>query len=439
MTESLLGFAVLLVLIFLKMPVAFAMALVGIAGFASMRGLDASLAMTGTLVFDAGLAYSLSVVPLFIFMGNVLARSGVAHGLYAVANHATAHMRGGLAMASVIACGGFSAVCGSSLATAPTWSRGPSPSRRRFGYADPLAAGSIAAGGTLGILIPPSVILIIYGLLTESDIGKLFIAGVVPGIIGLLFYLAAVQLAVWRNPGLAPPATAAEPLTRRDALGVLALVVLFAIIMVGIYGGFFTPTEAAGIGAGAALPLSALFGRLGWRALGQAIGESTRATAMIFALIIGADIFTNFVNFAGLPDALSDFVSDLEVSPWLVILAIVAIYILLGCVLESLSMILITVPVFYPLVTTLDFGSGLLADPELVLIWFAIVVVVVTEISLITPPVGLNVFVLRSVLEDVSLTTIFRGVTPFWIADIFRLALLVGVPWISLWLVVAMG
>jgi tripartite ATP-independent transporter DctM subunit len=439
MTESLIGFAVLLLLIFLKMPVAFAMALVGMAGFAWMRSIDATLSMTGTLVFDAGLAYSLSVVPLFIFMGNVLARSGVSHGLYAVANHATARMRGGLAMASVIACGGFSAVCGSSLATAATMSKVAMPSMRKYGYADSLAAGSIAAGGTLGILIPPSVILIIYGLLTESDIGKLFIAGVVPGILGLLLYLVAVQVAVWRKPELAPPATDLEPLTTRDALGVIALLLLFAIIMVGIYGGFFTPTEAAGIGAGASVPISAAFGRLGFRALGEAIGESARATAMIFALIIGADIFTNFVNFAGLPDALSVFVYDLGLNPWLVIAAIIVVYLLLGCVLESLSMILLTVPVFYPLVMELDFGTGLLADPELVLIWFAIVVVVVTEISLITPPVGLNVFVLRSVLEDVSLATIFKGVTPFWMADIVRLALLIAFPPLSLWLVMAMS
>ncbi|WP_029058623.1 TRAP transporter large permease [Stappia stellulata] len=439
MTESLIGFAALLILIFLKMPVAFAMALVGMAGFAWMRSIDATLAMTGTLVFDAGLAYSLSVVPLFIFMGNVLARSGVSHGLYAVANHATARMRGGLAMASVIACGGFSAVCGSSLATAATMSKVAMPSMRKYGYADSLAAGSIAAGGTLGILIPPSVILIIYGLLTESDIGKLFIAGVVPGVLGLLLYLVAVQVAVWRKPELAPPATGLEPLTTRDALGVIALLLLFAIIMVGIYGGFFTPTEAAGIGAGASVPISAAFGRLGFRALGEAIGESARATAMIFALIIGADIFTNFVNFAGLPDALSVFVYDLDVNPWLVIAAIIVVYLLLGCVLESLSMILLTVPVFYPLVMELDFGAGLLADPELVLIWFAIVVVVVTEISLITPPVGLNVFVLRSVLEDVSLATIFKGVTPFWMADIVRLALLIAFPPLSLWLVMAMS
>lgn len=439
MTASLIGFAVLLALIFLRVPVAFAMALVGMAGFALMRGFDASMSMTGTLVFDAGLAYSLSVVPLFIFMGNVLARSGVSHGLFAAANLATGRMRGGLAMASILACGGFSAVCGSSLATAATMSKVAMPSMRQYGYADSLAAGSIAAGGTLGILIPPSVILIIYGLLTESDIGKLFIAGVVPGVMGLVFYLLAVQLAVWVKPELAPSGSKPVPLTRRDALGVAALLLLFAIIMGGIYGGFFTPTEAAGIGAGAAIPLSALFGNLTGKALLEAIGESIRATAMIFALIIGAEIFTNFISFAGLPDALAEFVSGLDVSPWLVILAIIAIYLLLGCVLESLSMVLLTVPVFYPMVAGLDFGPGLLSDPELVLIWFAIVVVVVTEISLITPPVGLNVFVLRSVLEDVSLQTIFRGVTPFWIMDILRLALLTGVPMISLWLVMAMN
>lgn len=439
MTASLIGFAVLLVLIFLRVPVAFAMALVGMAGFALTRGFDASMSMTGTLVFDAGLAYSLSVVPLFIFMGNVLARSGVSHGLFAAANLATGRMRGGLAMASILACGGFSAVCGSSLATAATMSKVAMPSMRQYGYADSLAAGSIAAGGTLGILIPPSVILIIYGLLTETDIGKLFIAGVIPGLMGLVFYLLAVQLAVWVKPELAPAGAKPVPLTRRDMLGVAALLLLFAIIMGGIYGGFFTPTEAAGIGAGAAIPLSALFGNLTGKALLEAIGESIRATAMIFALIIGAEIFTNFISFAGLPDALAEFVAGLDVSPWLVILSIIAIYLLLGCVLESLSMVLLTVPVFYPMVAGLDFGPGLLSDPELVLIWFAIVVVVVTEISLITPPVGLNVFVLRSVLEDVSLQTIFRGVTPFWIMDIARLALLTGVPMISLWLVMAMN
>lgn len=438
MTESLIGFAILLVLIFMKMPVAFAMALVGFCGFAYMRGIDQSLSLIGTTVFDAGLSYTLSVVPLFIFMGNILARSGVSHGLYAVANRATARLRGGLAMASVIACGGFSAVCGSSLATAATMSKVAMPSMRKYGYADSLAAGSIAAGGTLGILIPPSVIMIIYGLLTESDIGKLFVAGIIPGLLGLVLYLVAVQVTVWRNPELAPPAKELEPLTRRDGLGVLALVILFATIMVGIYGGFFTPTEAAGIGAGAAIPLSFLFGQLPLKQFAGAIMESIRATAMIFALIIGAEIFTNFVNFAGLPDGLAGLVYDLELSAWVVIAAIVITYILLGCVLESLSMILLTVPVFYPLMYELDFGSGPLSDPEAALIWFAVVVVVVTEISLITPPVGLNVFVLKSVLPNIHLRTIFKGVTPFWIADIVRLALIVAVPWLSLWLVDAM-
>ena len=439
MLEALIGFVALFALVLLRVPIAIAMIIVGTAGFAALRNWNAALNLLGNAAFETGLSFTLSVIPLFILMGNLLTISGVSQSLFSTAHHMLHRMRGGLAMAAIVACGGFSAVCGSSLATAATMSKVAMPSMRKAGYADSLATGSIAAGGTLGILIPPSVILIIYGLLTESDIGKLFIAGVVPGILGLLLYLVAVQVAVWRKPELAPPATELEPLTTRDALGVIALLMLFAIIMVGIYGGFFTPTEAAGIGAGASVPISALFGKLGFRALGEAIGESARATAMIFALIIGADIFTNFVNFAGLPDALSVFVYDLGLNPWLVIAAIIVVYLLLGCVLESLSMILLTVPVFYPLVMELDFGTGLLADPELVLIWFAIVVVVVTEISLITPPVGLNVFVLRSVLEDVSLATIFKGVTPFWMADIVRLALLIAFPPLSLWLVMAMS
>ncbi len=439
MTESLVGFAVLLALIFLRVPIAFAMAGVGGVGFALMRGVHPAISMTGQTVLDTAFSYSLSVVPLFIFMGNVLAISGVAHGLFAAADRVFGRMRGGLAMASVLSCGGFSAVCGSSLATAATMSKVAMPSMRRFGYADSLAAGSIAAGGTLGILIPPSVILIIYGILTETDIAKLFIAGVIPGVIGIAFYLGAVLVAVRINPDLAPSVSESEPMTRREWIGVWSVIGLFAFIMVGIYGGFFTPTEAAGIGAGASLAIAAVLRTLSLVTLGNAIRESIRASAMIFAVIIGAEIFTNFVNYAGLPDALASWVADLDVSAFVVILAIVGVYLILGCVLESLSMILLTVPVFYPLMYELDFGVELLQDPEYALIWFAIIVVVVTEISLITPPVGMNVFVLRSVLRDVSLRQIFVGVIPFWIADIFRLALLVSVPAASLWLVQLMG
>ncbi|MEW7006204.1 TRAP transporter large permease [Lentilitoribacter sp. EG35] len=439
MVESLIGFAVLLGLILIRVPIAFAMAAVGGIGFALLRGWQPAWAMTGQVAFDSVLSYSLSVIPLFIFMGNVLAGSGVAHGLFAAANRLFGRTRGGLAMASVFSCGGFSAVCGSSLATAATMSKVAMPSMRKFGYDDRLATGSIAAGGTLGILIPPSVILIIYGLLTETNIAKLFIAGVVPGILGVILYLLAVKIAVWHNPNLAPDIeTERPPMGRTDFIGVLCVLGLFTFIMVGIYGGFFTPTEAAGMGAGASVLIAVALRTMSWRAFLTATFDSVRATAMIFAVIIGAELFSNFVNFAGLPDALAMLVLDLEMPVWVVIMMIILIYMILGCVLESLSMVLLTVPVFYPLMYELPFTNELLQDPELALIWFAIVVVVVTEISLITPPVGMNVFVLKSVLRDVSLGTIFRGVLPFWLADIVRLLMLITIPWLSLWLVTAM-
>lgn len=438
MTESLIGFAVLLGLIMIRVPIAFAMAAVGGIGFALMRGWSPAWAMTGQVAFDTGLSYSLSVIPLFIFMGNVLAASGVAHGLFAGANKIFGRMRGGLAMAAVFSCGGFSAVCGSSLATAATMSKVAMPSMRKFGYDDRLASGAIAAGGTLGILIPPSVILIIFGLLTETNIAKLFIAGIVPGIVGVLLYLVAVRVSVAINPALAPREEASEPMSRADMLGVICVLGLFLFIMTGIYGGFFTPTEAAGMGAGAAVLIALSLRTMSWRDFRDATLDSIRATAMIFAIIIGAELFTNFINYAGLPDALSDFVADHEMPVWMVMAFIIVVYMVLGCVLESLSMVLLTVPVFYPLMYELPFTNELLLDPEYAMIWFAIIVVVVTEISLITPPVGMNVFVLRGVLRDVSLATIFRGVLPFWVADIVRLALLIFVPSLSLWLVTNM-
>ncbi len=431
MTVSLIGIAVLLLLIFLRMPIAFAMTLVGGIGFAFMRGIGPAGSMVGSAVFETGFSYSLSVVPLFIFMGNILAQSGIAHGLFAGADRIFGRMRGGLALASILSCGGFSAVSGSSLATAATMSRVAMPPMRRFGYSDSLAAGSIAAGGTLGILIPPSVILIIYGLLTESDIAKLFIAGLIPGALGIVLYLVAVMITVRIRPELAPPVTEPEPMSRNDKIGVLGTLALFTFIMGGIYGGFFTPIEAAGMGAFFALVLALSIRGLTLAGFADTCRQTILSSGMIFAIIIGAEIFSAFVNYAGLPDGLVEIVYDSGFSAWGVIFIMVAIYLLMGCVFESLSMILLTVPVFYPIVTQLDFGTGILADPELVSIWFAIIVVVVTEISLITPPVGMNAFVLRSVLNDISLATIFRGVLPFWIADIFRLALLLAFPVIS--------
>lgn len=438
MTASILGFAVLLLLVALRVPIAFAMGLVGAVGFGLIIGLDAALAMIATVTYETGLAYGLSVVPLFILMGNFVTRAGLSDELYAASNAFLGHRRGGLAMATVVACGGFSAVCGSSLATAATMAKVSMPSMRKYGYSDSLATGAIAAGGTLGILIPPSVILVIYGIMAEQDIGKLFMAGVVPGIIGVLFYLGAVQFTIWKNPEAGPPGERMPWKERLKALsGVWGVILLFILVMGGIYGGVFTPTEAAGIGASGAFFFALLRGRLSWASLYDILIQTVRTTAMIFGVLIGALMFSNFVNVADMPTLLSSWVTSFDLGPLTVVLLIMLVYVVLGCILESLSMILLTVPVFYPLVSGLDFGT--MMDPELVLIWFGIVVVVVTEISLITPPVGLNVFVLKGVLPEVKTGTIFKGVTPFWIADILRLSLLILVPTISLYLPMLMG
>ncbi|HYH22977.1 MAG TPA: TRAP transporter large permease, partial [Azospirillum sp.] len=303
------------------------------------------------------------------------------------------------------------------------------PPMRKFGYADSLATGSIAAGGTLGILIPPSVIMVIYGLLTQADIGKLFMAGILPGLLGVVMYVLAVSAATWLKPELGPPA---EPLPwgeRWRALkGVSGMLALFALIMGGIYGGLFTPTEAAGVGAFLAFLMALLRGRLTVPVFIDLLVDSARTTAMLFVIIIGAMLFANFVTFAGFADALKDWVAGLNVAPMVVVLAIVGIYLVLGSLIESLSMILLTVPIFYPIMLELDFGLS----QDMVLIWFCIVVVVMTEISLITPPVGMNVFVLRGVLPEVPLRTIFRGVMPFLISDFVRISLLILFPSISL-------
>ncbi|MGS4885735.1 MULTISPECIES: TRAP transporter large permease [unclassified Roseibium] len=435
MLEALIGFGALFGLVLLRVPIAVAMIIVGTAGFAMLRNWNAAFNLLGNAAFDTGLSFTLSVIPLFILMGNLLTISGVSQSLFTTAHRALHKMRGGLAMATIVACGGFSAVCGSSLATAATMSKVAMPSMRKAGYADSLATGSIAAGGTLGILIPPSVILIIYGLLTEADIGKLFVAGIIPGLLGVVFYMAAVYVTVLLKPNLAPSSHDDIPVERKDVWGVLAVLGLFAIIMIGIYGGFFTPTEAAGIGAATAFLIALFSGGLTFEKLFQAGLNCARTTAMIFAIIIGAEVFSNFISYAGVPDALLEFVQSLDVNAYVVILVLVLIYVILGAVLESLSMILLTVPVFFPLVTSLDFGTGALSDPEMVLIWFGIIVVVVTEISLISPPIGLNVFVLRSVLTDVPLRTMFAGILPFWAADILRLGLLIAVPALSLALI----
>ncbi|MCP3900674.1 MAG: TRAP transporter large permease [Desulfobacteraceae bacterium] len=425
MEASLIGFAALLILILARVPIPMAMAVVGFIGFGQVINYDAALSMVSLVASEEGMNYGLSVVPLFILMGNLVTESGLSHELYKSSYAFFGHRKGGLAMATIVACGGFSAVCGSSLATAATMSKVAMPSMRKFGYADSLATGSIAAGGTLGILIPPSVILVIYGIMTETDIGKLFAAGVLPGLLGIFCYLCAVSVATGINPSIGPRGDKASWSERLISLkGVWGVLLLFFIVMGGIYAGIFTPTEAAGIGATGAFFFTLFRKKLTLQILKQVLVNTASTTAMIFFLLIGSFIFANFVNVVGMPDALAEFVLSWDVSPFVVILILMFVYIILGCILESMSMIVLTVPVFYPMIQALGFD----------LIWFGIVVVVVTEISLITPPVGLNVFVLKAVLPDVKVGTIFKGVTPFWIADIVRLTLIVAFPIISLFL-----
>ncbi len=431
MLAACIGFAAVLVLVLLRMPIAIAMGLVGIIGYASETSGRAAVSMAGRLIIDTSQDYGLSVVPLFILMGLFVNKGGLSRELYRASYAFLGHMKGGLAMATIVACGGFSAICGSSLATAATMSKVAMPQMRKFGYTDSLSAASIAAGGTLGILIPPSVILVIYGLLTETSIGKLFMAGVVPGLLGILLYLVAVRFTVWRKPEAGPAGERSNWGERRDALlGVWAVLLLFFIVIGGLYGIFnfypinltFSPTEAAGMGAAGAFLIALARRALSFRDTVEVLIETAHTTASLFTVLIGAWIFSNFVNRAGLPDDLLALVTQMSVSPMVVICMILLVYVVLGCIFESLSMLLLTVPIFFPLVVSLGF------DP----VWFGIIVVVVTEISLITPPVGLNVFILKGVLGDISTGTIFRGVTPFWVVDLIRLALLVLFPALAL-------
>ncbi len=433
MLLGVIGFFAVLVLVFMRVPIAFAMGIVGLFGYANETSMSAAISMSGRLIIDTAQDYGLSVVPLFILMGLFVNKGGLSRELYQVSYSFLGHFRGGLAMATIVACGGFSAICGSSLATAATMSKVAMPQMRKYGYDDQLSTASIAAGGTLGILIPPSVILVIYGLLTETSIGQLFMAGIVPGVIGVLFYLGAVRYTVGRNPDMGPAGERTGWPDRMKALsGVWAVLLLFFVVIGGLYGALnvwpinlaFSPTEAAGMGAMGAFIIALARRNLSWKDMVEVLLETAQTTATLFSVLIGAWIFSNFVNYAGLPSDLLALVTSWSVEPIVVIFIILGVYLVLGCVFESLSMLLLTVPIFFPLVTSLGF------DP----VWFGIIVVVVTEISLITPPVGLNVFVLKGVLGDVTTGTIFRGVTPFWMFDILRLLLLVLVPWLVLFL-----
>jgi tripartite ATP-independent transporter DctM subunit len=425
MLEALIGLAAFVVLAFLRVPMAFAMGVVGFFGVAYKLSFAAASAMIAQLTYETGMSYTLSVIPLFILMGNFVVRAGISDELFHAAYCFLGHRRGGLAMATVLASAGFGAICGSSIATAATFAKVAYPSMSKYRYSDALATGSIAAGGTLGILIPPSVIMVIYGIMTETSIGKLFIAGIVPGLIATVLLCLAIGWVTWRNPAEGP---AADPYswaeTWEATRKVWPVLALFVLVIGGIYVGAFTAAEGAGIGAGGAF-LFALWRRaLTLNSLFGILVESARTTSMLFMILIGALLFASFVNYTSMPADLKAFVLQFNAHPSWVIIAICVIYVLLGTAMEELSMILLTVPLFFPVVVALGY------DP----IWFGVLIVIVVQIGLISPPVGMNMFVVRNLLPHVGVGTIYRGVLPFSIALIFLLALIIAVPGIATWL-----
>ena len=425
MIISLIGFAILFLVAFLGFPLGFTMMVVGGAGFAILRGTEPALEMISQQILDVTLNTNFAVLPMFLLMGAFVHRAALADDLYEAADAWIGHFRGGLAMATIAACGGFAAVSGSSLATAATMAKVAVPSMRKFKYADSLAAGTVAAGGTMGILIPPSAALIIYGILTEEDIAALFVAGIVPGIITVVAYILVIILVTRIWPVMGPRGERSGWRVRFRTLSrVWGVVLLFLLIMGGISFGVFTPNEAGAIGAIGALVFSMFRGRMSFKIFFESLLEAVHTTAMVLVIVIGALVLNNFVTLSGLPAAMVEWVQTLEFSPMIVMLIILAFYVALGTVIEGLAMIFLTVPIFVPLVEGLGFD----------LIWFGIVMVMVVEISLITPPIGLNVFVIKSMLPDVPLKTIFKGITPFFIADLVRLALVVFIPSLALWL-----
>jgi len=425
MIEALLGFGAVFLMAFLRVPLAVAMSVAGLVGLGLMRGWPAAYASTSQTIFETGFHYVLSVIPLFVLMGNLVARAGMARELFTAANAFVGHRRGGLAMASIIASGGFGSICGSSIATAATMSKVAYPQMKAHGYKDTLATGSIASGGTLGILIPPSTILVIYGIITETDIGKLFVAGILPGLVAITCLCLAVVFVTWRDPEAGPPAERFSWAERLKAVrGIWGVALLFALVIGGIYGGVFTATEGAGVGAAGAFVFALARGTLTLPVLKDILIESARTTAMLFTILIGAMIFTNFINFTSMPGDLRDFVLQFSPHPIMVVVVMMGIYLILGMVMEELAIVLLTIPVFFPVIVGLGF------DP----VWFGILIVTIVEIGMISPPVGLNLFVLSSLLPNVKLTTIYKGVWPFVVADIVRLGILIAFPVIALWL-----
>jgi C4-dicarboxylate transporter, DctM subunit len=417
-----LGFLAVFTLIFLRVPIAIALGVVGALGFYFLVGQTPALSMIALSAVSSTMTYNLAVIPLFVLMGNLIAGTGIATDLFRAAQVFVGHRRGGLGIATILSCGGFAAVCGSSVATAVTMGRVAIPSMRSYGYSDRLSTATVAAGGTLGILIPPSIIMVVYGIATETHIGMLFAAGIVPGLIGIVGYSLAVRWTVYRDPAAAPPAKRAGSGERWSALrDVWPVVLLFVVVLGGIYAGIFTATEAAGIGASGGLAF-ALVKRMTLSEFLKVLIQSAETTATLFALIIGAKIFAEFVNYTNAHQVILAVVRDAGLSPMMVMIVICLVYILLGCVLDSLAMMLLTLPMFFPIVVGLGY------DP----VWFGVMVVMLVELGLVTPPIGINLFILKSVVPDVPLIRIIQGIVPFIVADVFRLVLIGFVPILAL-------
>ena len=424
-----IGFAALLLLLALRIPIGISMLIVGMVGYVAISGVPALLNHLKTEMYWRFTTFDLSVVPMFVLMGQFAAKAGLSHALFRAANVWLGHHRGGIAMAAVGGCAGFGAISGSSLATAATMGQVALPELRRYNYAGSLATGALAAGGTLGILIPPSVVLIIYAIIVEANIATLFQAAFIPGILAALGYMAAIAIVVRINPEAGPAGPRATGQEKWQALlDIWPVLVIFLLVMGGIYIGIFTPTEGAGVGVTGTFLIAITRGGMRWEGFVDALLGAATTTALIFLILLGAAMFNAFLGFSQLPFFAAEFFKNSGFSPMVVLLAMVVLFIMLGFVMDSLSMILLTVPIFWPIIALLDFGL----QPEDLKLWFGIITLIVVEVGLITPPVGLNVFVINSMAKDVPMIETFKGVLPFLMSDALRVALIILFPVITL-------
>jgi tripartite ATP-independent transporter DctM subunit len=425
-----IGFLVLFILMLLRVPVGMAMGLVGVTGYAYIAGPGPALKLIGQSSMRTVTDYTFGVIPMFMLMGAFVSVSGVSKELFRAANAFIGHMRGGLGVATVLACGGFAAICGSSVATAATFSSVAYPEMRRFGYPQSFSTGVIAAGGTLGAMLPPSTVLAVYAILTQQDIGKLFMAGIVPGLLAMLLYVITIMIIVRLRPDWLPRGEKKSwPDRFRGLKDVWAPLVLFIFVIGGLYGGFFTPTEAGGVGASGAFLLGVLRGKLDRAGIRSALLSATRTSAAVFTVLIGALLFGYFLTITQVPQKLMEMLTGMGVGRYGILAMIMVMYLVLGCLMDAMAMIILTVPIIFPVIVQLGF------DP----IWFGVIIVMTVELGLIHPPVGMNVFVIKSVVKDVSFTTIFKGVIPFVVTDLIRLVILICFPIIALWLPSKMG